>query len=589
MNRPEQANEPSMDEILASIRRIIAEDPTSTPLNGPAQVIPANAKVDASARPVPSLSPVGLKPRVEAPLPTRSAPPPLPAAASPARDLAADDDILDLVDAPSPPPAPPAPAPRAEAPTAAPPTAGRPLTPRPLPARPELTAQPSPRPSMGTVNGSSPAGTTTSSPAGLTPTRAAPPPLPRTGGDTANGRSPLRLDAPPLPPLFSDSSRARPQLPAARAEAPPAAAPATVDIGSIVPRRESDASVGEPEKRQIAQAPLSSAATLKAAAPEAARPTIPAPSIRPGLGDMRRDAMASAPARPLDAAKPAEAKSNLTDKAGAAPAATARPFGSPPALTETKLDLPVRPAIESAAKLVSDLAPEEDIVPPRFGTLFREPLASDLPSSLRPRAASSVKADETVKPSTPAAAEPLVPAKDAGAEIKEPTLPKVRIAAPGVDMKLPDASAAAPVKPAPSPVVVDAKSASPSAEAVTHLPAPEKSIGRATPAASPAFGKSELDLHKAAGDAEAQPKKIEVPSLSQSVALVPSPSNAVAPGVSTRSLEDAVSDLLRPMLRSWLDDNMPRIIEKIAREELAKPLGPSAKADDKKADGKKGA
>ena len=39
-----------------------------------------------------------------------------------------------------------------------------------------------------------------------------------------------------------------------------------------------------------------------------------------------------------------------------------------------------------------------------------------------------------------------------------------------------------------------------------------------------------------------------------------------------RSIEDAVVDLLRPMLRQWLDDNMPRIIEKTLKVELAESL-----------------
>jgi uncharacterized protein len=47
---------------------------------------------------------------------------------------------------------------------------------------------------------------------------------------------------------------------------------------------------------------------------------------------------------------------------------------------------------------------------------------------------------------------------------------------------------------------------------------------------------------------------------------------ASAPG-SVRTLEDTVSDLLRPMLRDWLEANMPRIMEKAMRAELA------AKAD----------
>jgi cell pole-organizing protein PopZ len=36
-----------------------------------------------------------------------------------------------------------------------------------------------------------------------------------------------------------------------------------------------------------------------------------------------------------------------------------------------------------------------------------------------------------------------------------------------------------------------------------------------------------------------------------------------------RPLEEAVKEMLRPMLRQWLNENMPRIVEKVAREEVA--------------------
>jgi cell pole-organizing protein PopZ len=43
-----------------------------------------------------------------------------------------------------------------------------------------------------------------------------------------------------------------------------------------------------------------------------------------------------------------------------------------------------------------------------------------------------------------------------------------------------------------------------------------------------------------------------------------------------RTLEDTVAELLRPMLRQWLDDNMPRIVEKALRVEIAgRPAAPS--------------
>ena len=47
---------------------------------------------------------------------------------------------------------------------------------------------------------------------------------------------------------------------------------------------------------------------------------------------------------------------------------------------------------------------------------------------------------------------------------------------------------------------------------------------------------------------------------------------AIADG-GERTLDDTVAELLRPMLRQWLADNMPRIVEKALRIEIAQNLG----------------
>ena len=39
-------------------------------------------------------------------------------------------------------------------------------------------------------------------------------------------------------------------------------------------------------------------------------------------------------------------------------------------------------------------------------------------------------------------------------------------------------------------------------------------------------------------------------------------------------MEDTVAELLRPMLRQWLDANMPRVVEKALRVELAASVQP---------------
>jgi cell pole-organizing protein PopZ len=38
--------------------------------------------------------------------------------------------------------------------------------------------------------------------------------------------------------------------------------------------------------------------------------------------------------------------------------------------------------------------------------------------------------------------------------------------------------------------------------------------------------------------------------------------------VSSKSLEDSVKEMLRPMLKQWLDENMQRVLTAALREEL---------------------
>jgi cell pole-organizing protein PopZ len=35
-----------------------------------------------------------------------------------------------------------------------------------------------------------------------------------------------------------------------------------------------------------------------------------------------------------------------------------------------------------------------------------------------------------------------------------------------------------------------------------------------------------------------------------------------------RTLDDLVKDMLRPMLKSWLDDNLPGVVERMVRAEI---------------------
>ncbi len=58
---------------------------------------------------------------------------------------------------------------------------------------------------------------------------------------------------------------------------------------------------------------------------------------------------------------------------------------------------------------------------------------------------------------------------------------------------------------------------------------------------------------------------------SETIAAVDSAFNSLAHtviGQNARTLEDLVREMLRPMLKSWLDDNLPGMVERIVRAEI---------------------
>ena len=47
------------------------------------------------------------------------------------------------------------------------------------------------------------------------------------------------------------------------------------------------------------------------------------------------------------------------------------------------------------------------------------------------------------------------------------------------------------------------------------------------------------------------------------------PEMPLGPG-SAKSLEDIVRELMRPMLKDWLDENLPGVVERVVRKEVQK-------------------
>ncbi len=106
------------------------------------------------------------------------------------------------------------------------------------------------------------------------------------------------------------------------------------------------------------------------------------------------------------------------------------------------------------------------------------------------------------------------------------------------------------------------------AEAAPAIAHDEPDPAPATPALSyPAYGLAS-DGH-ATADPSAGP--VSVPATPPAVPQVPAP---VAPqdNFASAPIEDTTADLLRPMLRQWLAENMPRMVEKALHIEVAEAV-----------------
>ncbi len=124
-------------------------------------------------------------------------------------------------------------------------------------------------------------------------------------------------------------------------------------------------------------------------------------------------------------------------------------------------------------------------------------------------------------------------------------------------------------------------------QATVPLPPRQIAIGAPVPAEVPELGKSEADTSAAGATAlgvlaaglavaSAQPQPVAAPQAAAAPAVAPA-APATAAAAPVRSLEDAVAEMLRPMLQQWLTDHMPRIIEKALKIETAPSVKDASK------------
>jgi cell pole-organizing protein PopZ len=225
----------------------------------------------------------------------------------------------------------------------------------------------------------------------------------------------------------------------------------------------------------------------------------------------------------------------------------------------------------------------------------QEPSMEEILASIRRIIADDeAKPAAAEKPASPAAARPEAPARPSVMKDIPPSAiaPAAKPAAP---------KPAPPPPPAPEPVVsnnqddidamlasldaatpeADIRPAQPDAdvfeltdEMALPDPAPAAPFNKIEPADDIEF--SERAPAKARQPAyEPPPLESEPPAqqiLSRStVSAVESAFNSLANTVlsnNARTLEDLVKEMLRPMLKSWLDDNLPGLVERIVKAEI---------------------
>jgi cell pole-organizing protein PopZ len=331
-----------------------------------------------------------------------------------------------------------------------------------------------------------------------------------------------------------------------------------------------------------------------------------APSARPGLSEMWTPREWSKPAaavatEPAAAANPPSAAPTVTanavepTEAGLEAAiaalgqslASSQPSAPPvrPFAAAAALKAPPGPRIDVVAVVnaatraaLGQRSADEQMAMPVSAVSSPPPAVAE--AQPRPHA--------TVAPPVPKSAE-SVPARQGpvGAPVEAPVAPTIAapVVAPAVNAAVEAALAAARAAP-PRAEVAKA----PEMPRPTEMARPPEPVAAAKPSPESAPVKAAVPAQTAVVEAPKRIIPVSVsPASSVSVPITPSSSNPTAsvaaatlphsvPAGGVQTLEDTVARLLRPMLRQWLDDNMPRIVEKAFKEELAAQAAPPPSA-----------
>ena len=220
----------------------------------------------------------------------------------------------------------------------------------------------------------------------------------------------------------------------------------------------------------------------------------------------------------------------------------------------------------------------------------QEPSMEEILASIRriiadDDATKPAKAPETAAPSKqPAAstapgrpAPPVSPSKPAA---PPPAAPKPAAATPAaaansqddIDAMLAELDAPPKATPTPAAKPMTSHSAAPPAAEVLDLTEQMQAAAMPSPGLAPSFRTIDGTSDVVFSNRPAPPPAPERALISNdTIAAVDSAFNTLAHtviGQNARTLEDLVKEMLRPMLKSWLDDNLPGLVERIVRAEI---------------------
>ncbi|MEZ5854442.1 MAG: DUF2497 domain-containing protein [Hyphomicrobiaceae bacterium] len=544
MARAEKAAEPSMDEILASIRKIIADEPAGKSND-------SKSGASATAKPAwPMPGPAPVAPSVAAGATDSKAA---------AEDGKADiDDILDMADSDSPKPA---------GESALPPVG------RDVPS----WLFPGPKKNDGAA------------------------------ADKRDGKADLAAKAGPGLAAFAKADVLA-KADADRNEAAKAEAPKSESAKFDASR--SPAAGGEPAKPETikAEAPRQFFGAATGSRDVSADDQSASASRSPGKSGMEPDLGSVVPRRPgneepfLGGGDGRSPQPRFPDRLrrAAASAGISNPVPVPTPAEPTRLAM-TGDEVTAVTGLSSGTAEQKsgDGVTPgsvaanKAGPAAREPEPTPMKNGFdRPKAAVEPVADNAPVAGEAVKAADVASGGDADPPLSVDDLPKMPV--------MPSDVKATPAERAPIASAAAAGTEKPAEPAVAETKSPAESVAKAaSPPMQPAFafggaggvGSTRASVPPARVEPAVKadlPVPVDVPEVETGgggavakptvlgdrgrLAKPAAPAEAVATMAqagSVRTLEDTVVDLLRPMIRQWLDDNMPRMVEKALRIELA--------------------